>query len=272
MKVAVFDPLTFSIYKDFWKEQFQFEVEQVKTEDFKKTWNAFSKQYGLFLLTEFENPGVFQTFTEFPTGVVLSSYSDVLLKKNGKWWPQNFWLSALKECIVKNAESLDTRSAAYVTGSGHLSRSCVYLLSQLGFSKIYWVRPPLEPEEQIFVRKILATHLSTLGADKLTLQPSNGSILINTVTVDNQELIKDLSYLNFLHSDGVVVDAHLLPIKNPLLEEADNVKIKKIAASEILAVRDYTLLQSLPGPLQLPSQAEYAKIWQEFLKTRLTSS
>lgn len=275
MRIGFFEQESCELLKAFWSTHFSFEVDLLETQDFKKTWAAFSKQCDLFYIPEKLNEGVFQTFYNFPTEVALSKSVDSIFYLDHKWWPQNFLIQALKQSIVKKNPHLDIRGAGYVTGQGAKARAAMFLLSQMGFAKIYWVlEEALLPEDENFSfgKKFLGTEIQVLENSMLTMQASNGSILINTMSSDNQDLIKDLSYLNFLHKNGVVVDLNLFPLKSFLLDEAENAKVLNLSGSEVSGLRDYTMLHRAQAIPKTFTEFQYLDLWHIFLKTRLTSS
>ncbi|MGZ5279399.1 MAG: hypothetical protein ACXWC9_05630 [Pseudobdellovibrionaceae bacterium] len=97
------------------------------------------------------------------------------------------------------------------------------------------------------------------------MQPNNGSLLLNTLQAESGGVVfEDLTYLNFLRKDGLVVDLPMNGQSNPLLEEAKHVGILQLSGGEIWGLRDFFFLQALA--VSLPSVSDYLKDWSQFLQ------
>ena len=69
--------------------------------------------------------------------------------------------------------------------------------------------------------------------------PGTHTVMVNTtpMTSDN-ELLKDLSYFNFLTKSGVVIDLTITPVTTPLLAEAMGIGASVVPGFSIAARRD----------------------------------
>ena len=96
----------------------------------------------------------------------------------------------------------------------------------------------------------------------LTLQPCDGSILINTIfSADEIQQVQNLTYLNFLKKGGVVVD--LTESGYPdLLTEAENINLTRISGSRLWAERDFDFLTSIFGGKLGLTETQYLEQWE----------
>jgi hypothetical protein len=93
----------------------------------------------LVILSDQMQLEVFNNIHNMPTNVSISRAADCLIRQNDKWWPRNFWIESLQENIISKSTNFESRSAAYVTGENILAKSAIYVVIQMGFSKIFWI-------------------------------------------------------------------------------------------------------------------------------------
>ena len=152
---------------------------------------------------------------------------------------------------------------------------CAAVAIQMGFRRIVMITSQSEEalaNVQKFSRLYFDLKFQILGETELTSQPSNGSLLLNTLTPEEGGTIfDDLTYLNFLKKEGLVVDLPLSLQSNPLLEEADHVGVRYLAGQEIWGMRDWLFLSSLlAGEMPSPwsgHESNYLEEWKKFLST-----
>ena len=204
-----------------------------------------------------------------PTEARESGVTDILLKEQGTWWFRCFLREALRQSIIHQAPQLDTHSLVYITGSGDIAGLCASVAIQLGFQRlILVVREGAEARELSakIQKKYFGLDLCLILDSQLTLQPANGSLLINTYGASSGEpVLDDLPYLNFLKKEGLVVDIPYPDGLNQLVDEAKHVGIRHIQGSEIIGLRDFLFFESMMKGQFSISREEYFSEW----KTRL---
>lgn len=172
---------------------------------------------------------------------------DVLFKdQSKKIWPELFLSEAMRILILDKAKNLDTHAYAYLTGDSGLFKICWVTLIQMGFSKFAIVSKKAEEvieEVNKIQSRFFNLQVKVLRDSELTLQPNNGSILVNTIFED-ENLIQDLSYLNFLRSEGLVVDLPGHSAKNELISEAQQVGNIILQGGLVYGLRDFLVLQN----------------------------
>lgn len=194
---------------------------------------------------------------------------DTLVRNHEGSWPHNVTSEILRSHLMQRAPKLNNRSQAYVTGEGARSQTVVGVLIQMGFAKINWVSEDpdrLQKSCDEMKRKFFNVVLEPMRNSELTLQPNNGSILVNTVeSKSNPVFMQDLCYLNFIQKGGVVVDLDLTNGFTTLLEEARHVNHQVIQGSEVLWSVGRKLLQFLElQPELLGSLEEFTETLPKF--------
>jgi hypothetical protein len=205
-----------------------------------------------------------------PTEVREAGVVDSIIRQNGTMWIRCFLREALHQLILERASRLDTHSIAYVTGSDSIARLCIVVAVQMGFQKIVLISES-QDEAQNLVQQLqklfFSLEFTVLHESELTLQPNNGSLLLNTLSADIGSVVfEDLTYLNFLKKEGLVVDLPMGALTNPLLDEAEHVGIRHLASGEIWGLRDLLFLRTLSPQILSLSEADYLKAWTDFLR------
>lgn len=206
-----------------------------------------------------------------PAEIVESGTVDSLIFDGRNLWIRCFLREALRRLILLQAPRLDTHSLCYLTGSDAMARLGASVAIQMGFRKLAVIS---EDSDQLdfFVdnlkRIFFGVDLRLLRETELTLQPNNGSLLINTIPSDSGSLVfEDLTYLNYLDKQGLVVDLPFSPKTNPLLEEARHTKVLELESSTIWGLRDFTFLKAVFGTEMRVAESDYLRRWKEFLSS-----
>jgi shikimate 5-dehydrogenase len=257
--------------KRFWLEKLQLKLQWV---DFSKEQLAdpvallkTSLVEGVLVPTVFSEP-LLGASTKIPTEVRECGLVDAVVRLQSILWIRSYLRSALHQLILSHAPKLDTHSIVYVTGSDAQARLCAVVAIRMGFQKIVLISENYEEAQKIVLeltKNFFSLDFRVLRETQLTLQPNNGSLLLNTLPADTGGIVfEDLTYLNFLRKDGLVVDLPFAPaIQNPLLEEATHVGVRRLAGTEIWGLRDFLFLQEL-GAIQI-SATKYHDLWTAFL-------
>jgi len=276
-KIIEFASEPFLPRRKFWQasvEEFQkmeFIDAHPDKEELKKNHSELFQNMDAAFISEEYSGAFFEIFQNVTRRILEGRKIDSLFKTESGIWPQCLMREALHELIIQKASRLDTQMRAYVTGSGASMRVALAMLVQLGFSEINIVVDEPEMAQSILSevnKTFLLVNFHVLRNTDLTLQPNNGSLLINTVRLEEKgELIEDLSYLNFISLDGLVVDLNLQPVSNQLMEEAGNVGLKILSGIELQGYMDWLFLKRLFGHVSLTS-AQYLQKWEEFFKNK----
>lgn len=202
---------------------------------------------------------------------------DALLRMNKKLWPRVYTRAALRYSIVRQATVLDTKEAAYVTGVGTRARAVISVLVELGYSRICMVWPDQQEAEKViqeFKRNFFLVDIKWLADRELTLQPNNGSILVNTRPHEaGSVLVDDLSYLNFLQSQGLVVEFYSDGKPNKIIQEAQNIGQRIVSPELLMGAYDAYLWADIlsveEDSLKLRFVEDWVQGWMDQLKTKV---
>jgi hypothetical protein len=255
--------------KKLWTEQLSLPIE----------WRDFSEEElrnPLFILKPGEIDAVlldpefsqilYPAAAKKPTAVVEAGFADCLIKQETSMWLRCYLRDTLKELILQEAPMLDTHATCYLTGSNNLTRMCAVVAIQMGFRNLVVVANDYEEAQSSIgnIQKLFFDlEFKVLRPTELTLQPNNGSLLINTLTAELGGVIfEDLTYLNFLNQKGLVVNLPISRGTNQLLEEAHHVGLLQVSGLAIWGTRDWLFLKSLlKDKFQFPL-SEFLKSWE----------
>jgi shikimate dehydrogenase len=163
---------------------------------------------------------------------------DAFSPEDGKWYPRLFLYEALRSVLVESARDLDNRAPAFVVGEGDELRVGASVCAHLGFTEVYLIGEnsvTLAEDVRILSRGYFGVQFKVLPIEELTIQSVSGSLVINTVDMDQHEaLLNDLSYFNFLKNTGYVLDCCLGNLQSPLLEEAEKAGLRVLRPAQVL--------------------------------------
>lgn len=213
-----------------------------------------------------------QMWPKLPSEVVETGFADAVFYDQKQWWFRSFLKESMRQLIIEKSPQLDTHSLAYVTGSEATARLCAAVVAQMGFRRITFIARDQDAIQLLvdrLQRMYFDLEVKILKDTELTLQPSNGSILLNCLAADSGEaMLDDLPYLNFLKKDGLVVDLPYPQGVKHLTEEADHVGIRHVDGFELCVLRDFLFLQSLLGKAFALSREEHREMWKPFSETK----
>ncbi|MGE5085295.1 MAG: hypothetical protein ACM3MG_03280 [Bacillota bacterium] len=180
----------------------------------------------------------FPQLKAFPPLVKSLQCFDAFIPEEGRWYPRLFLYEALRSVLVEKARDLDNRFPAFVVGEGAELRIVASVCALLGFTEVYLIGQSAEvlaEDVGILSRGYFGVEFKVLPVEDLTIQAVSGSLVINTVNMNQHEaLLNDLSYFNFLKNTGYVLDCCLEDLQSPLLEEADRAGLRVLQPIQIL--------------------------------------
>jgi len=218
-----------------------------------KKWLPYVQDGALMLkIPTEESPVVLEHFPQLPTAVRWLETADSLILENGQWWPRLYSYETLRNLVITRFRDLDISLDAYVIGANHMGRVAAAVTALLGFSRIHLVDEDmnkLAKEAEVLRRYLFGVKIETIPAQALTVQERPGSLMLNTLKLqDDSAVLGDLSYFNFMKTGGVVVDFSECTMHNRLLEEAQRADLKTLSGLEVQAHLDASILMKLfPG-------------------------
>lgn len=222
---------------------------------------------------------IFTSLSLLPTRVRDLECFDSFLFDDGKWYPRALLFDALRELVVERVRDLDVRSCAYIIGTDELARIAGAVSVNLGFSRLYVVgedEAVLAKTVSHLRRKFIGVEFHEVPAAAMTMQMVPAGLLINCEDLEeNQGLLNDLSYFNFMKHNALVADIHLSADRSPLLEEALRAELRVLDGADIHLERDLLFLEKcglIPETGAEAWRESYAASWKDFLKSHPLSS
>ncbi len=267
-KIAVLQGESNLPVKNFWLEELKLPLQWLEIESTSPEELLQRTDFDALLFDQELSDQILPLATRAPAEIVETGMADSLIREREKVWLRCFVRESLRLLIMQKAASLDTHAVCYITGTGGLARMAAVVASQLGYQKMILVAMDREKADlfcQNLQKLFFGLSFEILQESELTLQPNNGSLLLNTAVPDKDpEIMEDLTYLNYLKKDGLVVDLPNSFLINSLMEEAIHVGIRTLPGSELWAARDFLFLKSLLRDSFKLTSAEYLAAWISF--------
>ncbi|MEZ4871496.1 MAG: hypothetical protein R2827_04455 [Bdellovibrionales bacterium] len=116
-------------------------------------------------------------------------------------------------------------------------------------------------------RFLFDVQLSYIPQERLVTLPGVHGVVVNTMSMsENNNLLEDLCYFNFLEMNGLVIDTNLHPLQSLLLQEAESVGAWTIPGHEIVSATDAQWSGLISGKSYSPEE------YDKFLLEKLQSS
>lgn len=265
MSIAIFEAGTArcGFRHKFWKEN-KWSVDFPELKDDPLT----SKMVTAIIVDPNESAQWMHKLNKFPQGLGRTEFVDSIWLEEGTFWPRSLYPEVLRDLIVRVGRTLDTRAWAYVAGVGPWARLAVMAAFDLGFRRLRVITNDTEGFNDLRIRIekfCFGLEIQPLETADVTLQPNNGSLLINTADLQNDaDMLQTLLYLNFIRRPGLIVDIPFNYQLSPLLQEGQHNKLDVISGVDIRGLYDFHVLNRLGIDTQLQWSA-YLTAWRAFL-------
>lgn len=191
--------------------------------------------------------------------------SDSFVKIENSWWTRCVTFEALQRIFVKIGTQVDLSKSCLVVGAGSMAKISIGALSKIGISE-FKIAHRLETSAQELIeemqRKYFGVKFSYIPKDELVLLPGDSGVVVNTTPLrDDNEILKELYYFNFLKPNGLALDFVLKPLVTPFLREAHGIGAIAISGFEVSAVTDMVWVEQLTNK-ELPLE-EYKSLLEE---------
>jgi len=158
------------------------------------------------------------------------------------WWPLCALYEAFGQVLIQLGQDLDTRGNVLIAGAGGMARTAVAALFKGGFQK-FLITNFDESEAQNLIKDLRARFfgltVNWVPTDKIVLLPGESSVIINsTPSIEDNSLLVELSYLNFLKRPGFLFDLSRRSKPNALLQEAMDAGVRSVNGIEFAARTD----------------------------------
>lgn len=168
--------------------------------------------------------------------------ADCIVKQQEKWWPRSTLNEAMNRVFAKEIKSLDFKSKALVVGVGAKARAVVMALLNAGYTNINFVSRNNKKSESLvkdLSRSYFGVQFDYYSEEELAYLPGIHSIVINTTpNIEENVLLKDLYFYNYLTARAVVVDLSREKPESDFLKQAKEIGLPIIDGNLVLAYKD----------------------------------
>ncbi len=197
-----------------------------------------AKEFGFYSLDQ-EYP--------YPSNLLNIKAHDTIERYDSTWLPRNYVMDAVKYCMTQEEIPTDISGSVLIFGTCPVAHSCFGALNALGFSRFTFVDP--NPEQNVVDTKLDLLKSQNFGAEinkasnaMVTQLPGIFSVVVNTLEMeDESSIIDEMSYFNFLASDGVILDFRMEK-EIRFIKEAQKIGALTIDAYHLFSLADYRWL------------------------------
>lgn len=167
--------------------------------------------------------------------------TDGFIRQGNKWWPKCSSFDAICSSLKECGDDLDFSMPAFVSGAGATARVGIAALFRCGFRKFKIAAESVSVESLVSELKgrFFGCEFEIIPFEKIVMLAGECSLFLNTVRQsEDEELTRELSYLNFLRRPSLIVDTTLLSQESVFVKEAEESGIRGIDGWTIAAHAD----------------------------------
>ncbi len=158
------------------------------------------------------------------------------------WWPLCALYESFGNVFIALGQDLDMRGNVFIAGAGGTARIAIAAFFKAGFQN-FFVTNFDEEEAQKMIQEVRARFfgltIQWVAMEKIVLLPGESSVLVNcTPSVEENALLTELSYMNFLKRPGFLFDVSRSPKPSVLVQEAHDAGVRVISGAELAAQTD----------------------------------
>ncbi|MBX3022106.1 MAG: hypothetical protein KF799_10570 [Bdellovibrionales bacterium] len=203
---------------------------------------ATLKEFDHVRLSSRIGPRVLQSLKVQSTWTTMLGVIDGMVKNEHGWWPLCALYESFGQTLIRIGQQLDQRGNVFVAGAGGAARTAIIAFFKAGFRNFLLTNfVDSEADEMIndIRSKFFGLNIQWVPMDQIVLLPGETSVLVNcTPSVEENPLLIELSYLNFLKRPGFLVDISRSKKPSILVTEADDAGVNLITGVEIGARAD----------------------------------
>ncbi|HEX4925411.1 MAG TPA: hypothetical protein VFV50_15060 [Bdellovibrionales bacterium] len=180
---------------------------------------------------------------------------------DGHWWPRSILHDAFIQSLAHKVKVVDMSGTALIVGAVGPARAVITALGRIGFTK-FNLADRFQERGQMLIKDLRRSFFNMtfefVPQSGITALPGMHSLLVNCTPFNEEdELLQEMQYFNFLKEGGSVVDLVTVPPKTPLLVEAEHIGARIVRGDEVAAAVDLLWAQLVTGKkLELPGYDE----------------
>lgn len=192
---------------------------------------------------------------------------DGMVRQEHGWWPLCALYESFGQILIRVGQDLDMRGSVLVAGAGGIARTAIAAFFKAGFNNVLLTNFDVN-EADVLIReirgKMFGLNIHWVPMEKIVMLPGESSVLVNcTPSIEENALLIELSYLNFLKRPGFLFDSSRYPKTSVLVQEALDSGVNVIDGIEIAARADVLWAKWAFG-VDLPYE-QYHRDFQEML-------
>lgn len=158
------------------------------------------------------------------------------------WWPLCALYESFGQLLITLGQDLDMRGSVLIAGAGGAARIAIAAFFKAGFQN-FLLTNFNEAEAQQMIKEVKSRFfgltLQWVAMDKIVLLPGESSVLVNcTPSVEENALLVELSYMNFLKRPGFLFDLSRSHKASILVQEAEDAGVRVISGVQLSARTD----------------------------------
>ncbi len=158
------------------------------------------------------------------------------------WWPLCALYESFGPLLIDLGQELDTRGNVVVAGAGGTARIAIAAFFKAGFQN-FLVTNIDSAEALKLIKEVksrfFGMNIQMVPLEGIVLLPGESSVLINcTPSVEDNKLLTELSYLNFLRRPGFLFDLSRSFKPSILMQEAKDAGVRTVSGVELAARTD----------------------------------
>lgn len=158
------------------------------------------------------------------------------------WWPLCALHEAFGDILVQLGQNLDKRGNVFIAGAGGAARIALAAFFKAGFQN-FLITSFDESEAMKMIQDVKARFFGLsvqwVPTDRIVLLPGESTVLVNcTPSTDENVLLRELSYLNFLKRPGFLFDLSRSAKPSVLVQEANEAAVRVVTGIELAARTD----------------------------------
>lgn len=187
-------------------------------------------------------PRVVQTLKVQSSWITLLGVTDGIQRTEHGWWPLCALYESFGQILIRIGQDLDQRGNVFIAGAGGAARTAIIAFFKAGFRNFLMTNfreeEAMEMMEDVR-RKFFGLTIQWVPMDQIVLLPGETSVLVNcTPSIEENPLLVELSYLNFLKRPGFLFDMSRAKQSSILVSEAEDAGVNVINGMEIGARAD----------------------------------
>ncbi|MCB0411339.1 MAG: hypothetical protein KDD22_02365 [Bdellovibrionales bacterium] len=257
------NPLRYELLSEFMSSHDlsnTFEYLDTDLENFEANFVKAQKEYDQIRI---ERPFAFEVVKKFKSNELLmtklSSADTVFKDEQNKWWCRSAMYLGFSGAINALAFQIDRSSTVFIIGSGSAARVSVLVCWRMGFKNFIVSGrnfSHLVELKNSLQKNLLGIRIECIPYEKIIQLPGETGLVINaTPHSDNNEVVQDLYYFNYMKKNGLLVDLNFSPRVTPLIQEYLDIYGEVIYGNQVAAYSDAIWIKWVLGkdfdPLEL---------------------